>query len=619
MSLHRTSRRVISDSESDSDHSNKTKPALAAQTPVSKAVAASNKQYKRNLNPFHGQCLFDELSEQMGAVKLGSSQPSSSSADKRTIGVVDAVKARAADYGRGMGVPLGVMKDVPFSVIGTAAHDLRLQQSQKKSSAPLRQAPGKEKTGMLVRAPVARKLEREAAAAAAVASRKSTEIAVPGKERPGFRHFHREIYKRYQVFCPPSVLVDDDVKRPLGTISAPRVRRGTKGADSSDASDASSASQGLLELMDGLQSLSIAETLHVDTPAEMTVDLKPHQRGGVAWMLRNERNADVRGGIIGDDMGMGKTVQALALVMANPPDAGRPHTTLIVSPLATIDHWKREAETRVRPGLLRVHLYHGPKKERDPEALAQYDLVITTYATLLSDWRSLDGPGSMSYSFKKRQSRDQEVLASGGPLFCLKWRRVILDEAHEIKSPVSKKSKACHDLVADYRWCMSGTPIQNCLEDVYSLLRFLRFYPYCVMSTFNKLFVDEAAGKKEMRSVLSKLMLRRDKQTMVDNKPILDLPPRSFYFHSIDLSIAERIYYDCLNELAEAQASSAAGRMSFLVLLVILLRLRQTTSHLQVSPIAFGNEDDPDHLDEGLVEGGGLPSYLEADMSFSLS
>ncbi|KAJ2508592.1 hypothetical protein IWW47_000533 [Coemansia sp. RSA 2052] len=561
-------------------------------------------------------------SAEISAAKLDKSTTSLAGASE-LVGVVDAVRARSIDYAQGKAVPLGVMKHVPSSVVGAVAHDLQLERSQKKSSTPLRQVPGKEKTGMLARPSTVHKLSlptdgsHHQSAPKAPTKSKPTEISVPTSiASQHLPHYRQALNERYHVASTPSFVPDFRFFIKPKSGPSGKTRTTAKSGSSSAKGD---VSEGLLELMSGLASLSIAESLSVDTPSDMTITLKPHQRSGVAWMLRNERNKNVRGGIIGDDMGLGKTVQVLSLMLAHPPEDSGPHSTLVVAPMAAIGHWKTEAETRVQPGLLKVLIFHRLKKPPTPEELAQYDLVVTTYATLLTNWLESDKVELDSMSAGEREQRDQQLLSSKrfGPLFNLAWRRIILDEAHEIKNQKTKNSMACHDLVARYRWCLSGTPIQNSIVDVYPLLRFLRFHPYCLFDTFIDVFVDAKDGKRDMRAVLSKLMLRRDKLMVVDSKPILDLPQRYFYYHAIDLTIAERIYYDCIKQ----QTANRFGRViknNYFLLLTQLLRLRQTTSHplitsAQLSDDSSGSESESEN--SGATRFG----LLEASMPILLS
>ncbi|KAJ2754037.1 hypothetical protein GGI19_002706 [Coemansia pectinata] len=548
MSTLHTSQRAVSDSDSGSSSSSTTGPS----TPV----ASVNYEAKGIIFQRRGPLIL--------------------------VGVVDAMRARLADYAQDKAVPLGVMKNIPSSVVGAVAHDLQLERSQKQSSTPLRQVPGKEKTGMLARPSAAFKQppstseSHSQSASKPFAKSKPTEIAVPtNSARQQLQRYTQAVNERYRVANLPSVTPGAQKFTPLNSQTSGGTRVSAKGSLSSVKGD---IDQGLSELVSGLASLSIAESLSVDTPPELTITLKPHQLSGVAWMLHNERNEDVRGGIIGDDMGLGKTVQALSLLMAHPPENGGSHSTLVVVPLATVEHWRNEAETRVQRGAL--------KAPPAPEELALYD----AYGTLLVDWCDPGDVDFGSLTAAQRELRDQKVLdlKSCVPLFGLRWWRVILDEAHETKNAKTKKSMACHDLVARYRWCLSGTPIQNSISDVYSLLRFLRFRPFCD---------NDPDGRLEMRAILSKLMLRRDKLTMTDSKPTLDLPQRYFYFHAVDLSIAERIYYDCVQkQAAEFSMLSRRNQNNYVMLFTLLLRLRQTTSHLLISSEA---EQDDDSIEGG--------------------
>ncbi|KAJ2833262.1 hypothetical protein FBU31_001935 [Coemansia sp. 'formosensis'] len=552
------------ESHSDSNSSSTADPRAPAASPNNKGIDSQIREWPEELD----------------------GQSTSPNVANSLVGVADAVRARSTDYAQGKAIPLGVMKHIPSSVVGAVAHDLQLKKSQKQSSTPLRQVPGKEKIGMLARPSAVSKqlpLSSESHPQSVpdpLANTKPTVIDVPtNPARQHLQNYVQAVNERYQVANTPSITPNAQQFTPLRPKSNDCTPTSAKLESLNAKGD---INKGLSEIMSGLTSLSLAESLTVEVPPNLAVTLKPHQRSGVAWMLRNERDDDVRGGIIGDDMGLGKTVQALSLLMANPPENGGSHSTLIVAPLAAVEHWRTEAETRIQPGVLKVFVYHRLRNPPTPKELAKYDMVVTTYGTLLADWRYTGATDLGSLSEAERELRDQKVVAPGqfGSLFGVKWRRVILDEAHEIKNAKTKKSMACHDLVARYRWCLSGTPIQNTIDDVYSLLRFLRFRPYCLRHAFRNLFVDDPNGKQEMRAILSRLMLRRDKLTMVDNKPILDLPRRYFYFHSVDLSIAERIYYDCVQRcMARSSKRDDRYQNNFIVMLTALLRLRQITSH----------------------------------------
>ncbi|KAJ2846506.1 hypothetical protein IWW36_004318, partial [Coemansia brasiliensis] len=215
-------------------------------------------------------------------------------------------------------------------------------------------------------------------------------------------------------------------------------------------------------------------------------------------------------------------------------------------------------------------------------SITDYDVVVTSLGIVSAEWtHKIDGK-TFSFNEAERSIRDQKILQSkdSGPLFSTIWRRIVVDEAHELKNRTAIRSMACCDLVGQYRWCLSGTPIQNSLNDLYSLLRFLRIQPYCEYRKFKKT-EDFLPGQVQiMRSVLEHVMLRRRKD-MFSQESELRLPRRYYYSHIIDLSPAERIVYNyfahrsCQNEDWE----KSTGIMA---LLQLLLRMRQTTSHPSV-------------------------------------
>jgi SNF2 family DNA or RNA helicase len=173
-----------------------------------------------------------------------------------------------------------------------------------------------------------------------------------------------------------------------------------------------------------------------------------------------------RGGILADEMGLGKTLSMLSLIMSTLVDARKfehrppPHFpgrilarnlkgTLLVLPLSTLSQWEVQIQTHLAPGALKYYIYYGTKRTRDIEELAQYDLVITTYQTLQSE-----------YSGKK----------TGQPISSSHWFRVVLDEAHIIRAQNTQTAKAIFEIAAQRSWAMTGTPIQNRLEDLVHII-----------------------------------------------------------------------------------------------------------------------------------------------------
>ncbi|KAJ2159081.1 hypothetical protein GGF46_003281 [Coemansia sp. RSA 552] len=494
----------------------------------------------------------------------------------QTVNLVDAVSQRFDDYSSGRVVPVNAASLVPTHVANTVAHDLELKKAGRipASSARMQVIPGKEKLGMMSRQTPARN--------------KPTEIAIPTSATKEYRsRYQQAIRDMYQVpkiisSSPPSptAMREPPRRAPAQFNGGVGQQRAVKLSEST-----------MQQMMDGLARISVSKEECVDTPAEMTVALKDHQRMGVSWMMRNERHKDRRGGIIGDDMGLGKTIQTLALLVASKPKGGKPHGTLVVAPTSTLSHWRREAETRVQPGLLKVLVYHGSSRYQYARDLSRYDLVVTSFGVMSSEWVGAKEPILRDLNSKQREERDREVLgdSSNGPLFGVVWRRIIVDEAHELKNRTSIRSVACCDLVARYRWCLSGTPIQNSLDDVYPLLRFLRFKPHWHYSNFCGLKLEKDQGLSVVRSTLEAIMLRRNKAAVMGSDAVssMRLPSRHYYIHRIDISVAERVFYECIaqNELA-AFGDAEISSENTIQLLSRLLRLRQTTSHPKVTSSA---------------------------------
>lgn len=197
-----------------------------------------------------------------------------------------------------------------------------------------------------------------------------------------------------------------------------------------------------------------------------------------------------KGGILGDDMGLGKTIQTLSIILSRPSTDPERKTTLIVAPVALMHQWKREIQTKLKPGRhqLRVFVLHGVEraaKNARFDELKQYDVVLTTYGTMTSELKKRE-----EWDKRQDEGADMRKVAKMINLPILgpncHWYRVILDEAQQIKNHKSKCSIACARIRSEYRWCLSGTPMQNGVHELYPLLRFGRFRPYHDKKVFDK-------------------------------------------------------------------------------------------------------------------------------------
>uniref|UniRef100_A0A8C0F3S5 Transcription termination factor 2 n=1 Tax=Bubo bubo TaxID=30461 RepID=A0A8C0F3S5_BUBBB len=313
-------------------------------------------------------------------------------------------------------------------------------------------------------------------------------------------------------------------------------------------------SEAINHLHKSLESCPTEQTAAED-PSGLKVPLLLHQKQALAWLLWRESQRPC-GGILADDMGLGKTLTMIALILAqkqlktekrkekseiwlskNDSTVIPSHGTLIVCPASLIHHWKKEIDRRVGYGKLRVYLYHGPNRDRHAEALSEYDIVVTTFSLL-----SKEVPTS------KEEGEVPRGSSPCSPLLRVAWARVILDEAHNIKNPKVQTSIAVCKLRASARWAVTGTPIQNNLQDMYSLLRFLRCSPFDEYKVW-KYQVDNNTKKGgERLSLLTRSLLLRRTKDQLDStgKPLVSLPQRSTQLHQLKLSAEEQSVYNVL-------------------------------------------------------------------------
>lgn len=289
----------------------------------------------------------------------------------------------------------------------------------------------------------------------------------------------------------------------------------------------------------------------------------------------------VRGGILADQMGMGKTIEVLSLILTNQrnPDeqenAATAKTSLVVCPLSVLTQWLDEIRSHSAPGHASIYVYHGTNRMRDPLFLAKHDVVITTYSTLAAELPS---------EKKNKRPRKEETPA----LLLMNWFRVILDEAHTIKDRGTRTAKAAFALKAERRWCVTGTPIQNKLDDLFSLLHFLRVEPYGDYARWNQDIMKPVRNKEEsgiilLQSILEGILLRRTKDQRINNVPIVSLPPRIVKLRPFAFREEENDFYQALYDQSKTKFNSYIQTGSVLKnyahILELLLRLRQACNH----------------------------------------
>ncbi|XP_028796938.1 ATP-dependent helicase rhp16 isoform X1 [Neltuma alba] len=421
-----------------------------------------------------------------------------------------------------------------------------------------------------------------------------------------------------------------------------------------------------------------------EASSDLTMPLLRYQKEWLAWALKQE-NSEIKGGILADEMGMGKTIQAIALVLAQreirqmvcEPDetSSLPGSstalpwikgTLVICPVVAVTQWVSEIDRFTLKGSTKVLIYHGAKRGKCREEFSGYDFVITTYSTVESEYRKhmmppkekcqycgksfsqtklsvhqryYCGPDAertekQSKQFKKEKKevnikkKIQRNMGSGNSdtrckgsslLHSVKWQRIILDEAHYIKSRQCNTAKAILALESSYRWALSGTPLQNRVGELYSLIRFLQIVPYsyylckdcdcrildhsskecsnCQHSSvrhfcwWNKfvatpiqLYGTDDPGRRAMillkHKVLKNVILRR---TKLGRAVDLALPPRIVSLRKDSLDIKEQDYYESLYNESQAQfntyVESNTLTNNYAHIFDLLTRLRQAVDH----------------------------------------
>ena len=306
-------------------------------------------------------------------------------------------------------------------------------------------------------------------------------------------------------------------------------------------------------------------------------------------------------------MGLGKTIEMLSLIHTHKADVASsnndslsvnglprlrnnssavekaPVTTLVVAPMSLLAQWQSEADKASKSGSLKVLVYYGSEKNAnlqnlcsEPNAANAPNLIITSYGVVLSEFNQVAALGGNR--------------GSHGGLFSLEYFRIILDEAHFIKNRLSKTAKACYEIKATHRWVLTGTPIVNRLEDLFSLVHFLRVEPWSNFS-FWKTFITVPFESKDfiraldvVQTVLEPLVLRRTKDMKTPEGDFLvPLPRRTIDIAKLELSKAEREVYEHIFTRAKRTFNQnvEAGTLmkSYTTIFAQILRLRQSCCH----------------------------------------
>jgi len=303
----------------------------------------------------------------------------------------------------------------------------------------------------------------------------------------------------------------------------------------------------LTDLAKQLQSFETIEPL--DTPASLQATLRHYQQAGLAW-LQFLRSFGF-GGILADDMGLGKTIQTLAHILIEKEQKRQKKPTLVIAPTSLMFNWRREAE-RFAPDL-KVCLWHGTHRKKLRRQLSQSDLVLTSYPLIARDIKLLSG---------------------------LHWHLLVLDEAQAIKNPRAAVSKAVRQLKAKHRLCLTGTPLENHLGELWSLFDFLMPGLLGAREQFRRFFRQPIEKNRDadrqalLASRIRPFFLRRTKAEVTP-----ELPDKTQLIRSVPLGPQQRRLYEAqriqLHDKVRYALQTHGPERGRMVMLDALLKLRQ--------------------------------------------
>ena len=312
------------------------------------------------------------------------------------------------------------------------------------------------------------------------------------------------------------------------------------------------ASGALQELMATLTTGSAITLL--PTPASFQGQLRPYQARGASWLSFLERWG--LGACLADDMGLGKTIQTIAFLLHLKEQEALEQPTLLVCPTSVLGNWEREVK-KFGP-TLKVLMYHGdrrPKGKAFTSALQGQDLAITSYALI---------------------HRDVKELQS------VSWQGIILDEAQNIKNSEAKQSQSVRQLQSSFRIALTGTPVENKLQELWSILDFLNPGYLGSRQFFQRRFAipiekyGDAASLQTLRSLVQPFILRRLK---IDREIIQDLPEKQEMTVFCGLSAEQAALYQRVVEEGLAGIESAQGLQRRGMILALLVKLKQICNH----------------------------------------
>ncbi|KAJ5513586.1 SNF2-related protein [Penicillium fimorum] len=319
---------------------------------------------------------------------------------------------------------------------------------------------------------------------------------------------------------------------------------------------------------------------------ECTPNGRTQYREIITGMISEQKPDEALGGLLADMMGLGKTLSILSLITSSlrlasewtemapdpvlvrrTPGIRNTRTTLLVVPLSAVSNWVTQIKDHLKQCSISYYIFHGPSRITDLDELSEYDIIITTYSTVLSE---ISGRGAKSGKLS--------------PLTKMNMFRIVLDEAHIIREQNAAQTKAIIGLHSERRWSVTGTPIQNRMEDLLSVTRFLRIAPYDQRSQFSQHVTNPV--KNGDPNVLARLRVLVDSFTLRRVKDKINLPPREDNIITLKFSEKEQQLHDffraesnvMMSVIAGEDKRKMGGRMYHHVLKAMMI-LRQVSAH----------------------------------------
>lgn len=395
----------------------------------------------------------------------------------------------------------------------------------------------------------------------------------------------------------------DDLNAVYANMSDVRARRKRRHRDNFER-----AHPELKTMWKDLEKIPIIEPKPAPQPASISRKLKSFQLEGLDWMIKQEKTR-YKGGLLGDEMGMGKTIQAVSLIMSDYP-AKAP--TLVLVPPVALMQWSNEINDYT-DGKLKVLVYHGSNaksKKLTVGELKKYDVIMISYNSLESLHRKQT----------KGWNRQEEIVKEASPIHAIEYHRLILDEAHCIKQRTTGVAKACFALKGKYKWCLSGTPVQNRIGEFFSLLRFLEVRPFadyfckqcsCAqlhwtldkdykcskcrhagaqhLSVFNQELLNPITGENaqlrrqaldKLHMITSRIMLRRMKR---DHTSSMELPPKEVRIHNEFFGEVERDFSSSImsntHRTFDTYVSRGVMLNNYANIFGLIMQMRQVADH----------------------------------------